>query len=77
MLHAEADTCTGHRATKVSMHAQDPYSKLIILLNTIINFYGINSIAYLFSTPATRKQGAELGDFNAIKKCIEKKHQNV
>lgn len=49
----------------------------MILLNTTINFYGINSIAYLFSTAATGLKGAELGDLNAMKKYIEKKYQNV
>ena len=33
ILHAKANICTGHRETKVSMHAQDPYNKLIILYN--------------------------------------------
>lgn len=52
-----------HRPTKVPMQGQDPYNKLMILLNTTINFYGINSIAYLFSTAATGLKGAELGDW--------------
>ena len=65
------------RPTKVPMQGQDPYNKLMILLNTTINFYGINSMAYLFSTAATGLKGAELGDLNAMKKYIEKKHQNV
>ena len=58
-----------HRPAKVPMQGQDPYNKRMILLNTTINFYGINS--------ATGLKGAELGDLNAMKKYIEKKHQNV